>query len=112
MGRLGFEPRTNRLKAECSTAELATRVRLRKFYQTQLTSITEGSRVWVENNFLLRVILAKEFQKAIPSPNTLIRLKTASVFKAVTPCACFAILGASSQELILLGNVVNISPIN
>lgn len=24
MGRLGFEPRTNRLKAECSTAELAT----------------------------------------------------------------------------------------
>ncbi len=26
MGRLGFEPRTNRLKAECSTAELATRV--------------------------------------------------------------------------------------
>lgn len=25
MGRLGFEPRTNRLKAECSTAELATR---------------------------------------------------------------------------------------
>lgn len=27
MGRLGFEPRTNRLKAECSTAELATRVR-------------------------------------------------------------------------------------
>ena len=25
MGRLGFEPKTNRLKAECSTAELATR---------------------------------------------------------------------------------------
>jgi hypothetical protein len=24
MGRLGFEPKTNRLKAECSTAELAT----------------------------------------------------------------------------------------
>ena len=26
MGRLGFEPKTDRLKAECSTAELATRV--------------------------------------------------------------------------------------
>lgn len=26
LGRLGFEPRTNRLKAECSTAELATRI--------------------------------------------------------------------------------------
>ena len=26
MGRLGFEPKTNRLKAECSTAELATLV--------------------------------------------------------------------------------------
>lgn len=25
MGRPGFEPETNRLKAECSTAELATR---------------------------------------------------------------------------------------
>ena len=25
MGRLGFEPKTIRLKAECSTAELATR---------------------------------------------------------------------------------------
>ena len=25
MGRLGFEPRTSRLKAECSTTELATR---------------------------------------------------------------------------------------
>lgn len=25
MGRLGFEPKTDRLKAECSTAELATR---------------------------------------------------------------------------------------
>ena len=24
MGRLGFEPRTSRLKAECSTTELAT----------------------------------------------------------------------------------------
>ncbi len=24
MGRLGIEPRANRLKAECSTAELAT----------------------------------------------------------------------------------------
>jgi hypothetical protein len=24
MGRLGLEPRTNRLKAECSTTELAT----------------------------------------------------------------------------------------
>jgi hypothetical protein len=30
MGRLGFEPRTNRLKAECSTAELATRGKLRQ----------------------------------------------------------------------------------
>ncbi len=28
MGRPGFEPETNRLKAECSTAELATRVRI------------------------------------------------------------------------------------
>ena len=27
MGRLGFEPRTNRLKAEYSTVELATRLR-------------------------------------------------------------------------------------
>ena len=26
MGRLGFEPRTSRLKAECSTTELATRL--------------------------------------------------------------------------------------
>lgn len=26
MGRPGFEPETNRLKAECSTAELATRI--------------------------------------------------------------------------------------
>ena len=25
MGRLGFEPRTDRLRADCSTAELATR---------------------------------------------------------------------------------------
>jgi hypothetical protein len=28
MGRLGFEPRTNRLKAEYSTFELATRLAL------------------------------------------------------------------------------------
>jgi hypothetical protein len=28
MGRLGFEPKTNRLKAECSTAELATHERI------------------------------------------------------------------------------------
>ena len=31
MGRLGFEPRTNRLKAECSTAELATLVKAEVF---------------------------------------------------------------------------------
>lgn len=45
MGRLGFEPRTNRLKAECSTAELATRVELKKFSQTQLLNITDGFRI-------------------------------------------------------------------
>lgn len=28
MGRPGFEPETSRLKAECSTAELATRLLL------------------------------------------------------------------------------------
>ncbi len=31
MGRLGFEPKTNRLKAECSTAELATLAALQLF---------------------------------------------------------------------------------
>jgi hypothetical protein len=29
MGRLGFEPKTDRLKAECSTAELATQTYIR-----------------------------------------------------------------------------------
>ncbi len=52
MGRLGFEPRTNRLKAECSTAELATLSELRNLSQTQLFTITEGSRVLLENIFL------------------------------------------------------------
>ena len=35
MGRLGFEPKTNRLKAECSTAELATRC----VFSTRLTIV-------------------------------------------------------------------------
>ena len=45
MGRLGFEPRTNRLKAECSTAELATRVE--EIFQTQLLNITDRFLLWM-----------------------------------------------------------------
>jgi hypothetical protein len=47
MGRLGFEPRTNRLKAECSTAELATPVRgsvCLVMNQTRLINIAYGLR--------------------------------------------------------------------
>ncbi len=38
MGRLGFEPKTIRLKAECSTAELATRC----VFVTRFTNVAEG----------------------------------------------------------------------
>ena len=37
MGRLGFEPKTIRLKAECSTAELATRC----VFVTRFTNVAE-----------------------------------------------------------------------
>lgn len=39
MGRLGFEPKTNRLKAECSTAELATQSHAR--FQAPFSTIAE-----------------------------------------------------------------------
>ena len=42
MGRLGFEPRTNRLKAEYSTVELATRGFLA--LSAQLTILTQKIR--------------------------------------------------------------------
>jgi hypothetical protein len=45
MGRLGFEPRTNRLKAECSTAELATLgvavIAARRPVPTPYTTVTQ-----------------------------------------------------------------------
>ena len=40
MGRLGFEPKTNRLKAECSTAELATRCVDKFTLFTRFTNLT------------------------------------------------------------------------
>lgn len=40
MGRLGFEPRTNRLKAEYSTVELATRAD--SFTNAQLIMLTQA----------------------------------------------------------------------
>jgi hypothetical protein len=43
MGRLGFEPKTNRLKAECSTAELATHCAFRTQF-INVTSIFQKSK--------------------------------------------------------------------
>ena len=42
MGRLGFEPKTNRLKAECSTAELATQ----NWEFATLLKITHSPGLW------------------------------------------------------------------
>jgi hypothetical protein len=46
MGRLGFEPRTNRLKAECSTAELATRNLSEEILTKQRLAIV-AHRLWL-----------------------------------------------------------------
>ena len=43
MGRLGFEPRTDRLRADCSTAELATR---RLQAMNERTTVTMGAITW------------------------------------------------------------------
>lgn len=45
MGRLGFEPRTNRLKAECSTAELATPKRDIRISDTITQSSTQAQNI-------------------------------------------------------------------
>jgi hypothetical protein len=66
MGRLGFEPRTNRLKAECSTAELATRELISLL--ARLSNITQLFRLYkqfLKKNFkknrLLRSIWGRTF---------------------------------------------------
>ncbi len=44
MGRLGFEPRTNRLKAEYSTVELATQANYALATLSQLLTIATPGR--------------------------------------------------------------------
>ena len=51
MGRLGFEPRTIRLKAEYSTVELATQITASKdtVYQHSIGESQKGR--WIAHNF-------------------------------------------------------------
>ena len=65
MGRLGFEPRTNRLKAEYSTVELATPIALlgamRRCWELQ----EKPGWLGVAVKFRIRVINLADFLKLV-----------------------------------------------
>lgn len=48
MGRPGFEPGTSRLKAECSTAELATRIHFFNVFYYSRDIPTCSSILWLQ----------------------------------------------------------------
>ena len=45
MGRLGFEPRTSRLKAECSTTELASLIAFGNVFQYSTAQLLKWDNI-------------------------------------------------------------------
>ena len=65
MGRLGFEPRTNRLKAEYSTVELATPIALLGAMRRCWGLQAQPGRLGVAVKFRTRVINLAGFLKLV-----------------------------------------------
>jgi hypothetical protein len=58
MGRLGFEPRTNQLKAEYSTVELTTHIFFARM--TFITCLARSMQQETENSFLSAHFLSQQ----------------------------------------------------